>query len=80
MTISTEAIIGIIAVVVASIPIGLVALKYWKLRSQQRQVDDSLHGYVLPRWHANTPDQGQSRTPPLPAQLIKEVRVSFHLR
>ncbi|KAL3478921.1 hypothetical protein BJX99DRAFT_223215 [Aspergillus californicus] len=75
MAISTEGIIGIIAIVVASIPIGLGTLKYWKLRSRQQQSNESLQGYILPRWNTTTPGQGQPHTPTFPTPLIREIYV-----
>ncbi|KAL2831719.1 hypothetical protein BDW59DRAFT_139886 [Aspergillus cavernicola] len=52
MTISAEAIVGIVAALLASIPVGFSLFKYWKRRVRNARVNNSLQDSILPVWSA----------------------------
>ncbi|KAL3478922.1 hypothetical protein BJX99DRAFT_255929 [Aspergillus californicus] len=50
MTISTEAIVGIVAVLLASIPVGVSAANVWRQRKIQGQDNAYSQTPLLPIW------------------------------
>ncbi|BCS22445.1 uncharacterized protein APUU_30670A [Aspergillus puulaauensis] len=77
MALSTEATVGIVALLVASIPIAFAGLKYWK-RARHSQSNDPSQGYILPRFHTPHPLPQRDHNIPIPMQLLHSSNMHQH--